>query len=87
VNKVGNLARACKITALGCVCLTFEPRGVAHGDPEHETVTWAVAHQGDQATFRAAEATYTTSPERARVFETFPACIAEHEIGFVQSAV
>jgi uncharacterized protein len=33
------LARAREIAALGCVCLTFEPRGVAHGDPEHETVT------------------------------------------------
>ena len=33
------LARAREIAALGCVCLTFEPRGVARGDPEHETVT------------------------------------------------
>src|SRR3954471_20578035 len=33
------LARAREIAALGCVCLTFEPRGVARGDPRHETVT------------------------------------------------
>ncbi len=33
------LARARQIAALGCVCLTFEPRGVARGDPEHGTVT------------------------------------------------
>src|SRR3954452_10317450 len=33
------LARAREIAALGCVCLTFEPRGVAKGDPRHETVT------------------------------------------------
>lgn len=33
------LARAREIAALGCVCLTFEPRGVARNDPRHETVT------------------------------------------------
>ncbi len=33
------LSRAREIAALGCVCLTFEPRGVARGDPEHGTVT------------------------------------------------
>src|SRR5919199_1817401 len=33
------LARAREIAALGCMCLTFEPRGVAQGDAEHETVT------------------------------------------------
>lgn len=33
------LARAREIAALGCVCLTFEPRGVARDDPRHETVT------------------------------------------------
>lgn len=35
------LARAREIAALGCECLTFEPRGVARGDPRHETVTCA----------------------------------------------
>src|SRR6478752_1605690 len=35
------LARAREIAALGCVCLTFEPHGVARGDPRHETVTCA----------------------------------------------
>src|SRR3954451_4635532 len=33
------LARAREIAALGCVCLTFEPHGVARDHPEHETVT------------------------------------------------
>lgn len=33
------LARAREIAALGCVCLTVEPRGVARGDPRHGTVT------------------------------------------------
>jgi dienelactone hydrolase len=33
------LPRAREIAALGCVCLTFEPRGVARDHPEHETVT------------------------------------------------
>src|ERR687885_677492 len=33
------LARAREIAALGCVCLTFEPRGVSRDHPEHETVT------------------------------------------------
>jgi dienelactone hydrolase len=33
------LPRAREIAALGCVGLTFEPRGVAQTDPQHETVT------------------------------------------------
>ena len=33
------LARAREIAALGCVCLTFEPRGVSRNHPEHQTVT------------------------------------------------
>jgi hypothetical protein len=33
------LPRAREIAALGCLCLTFEPRGVAKGDPRHETVS------------------------------------------------
>lgn len=33
------LSRARQIAALGCLCLTFEPRGVARNDPHHETVT------------------------------------------------
>jgi hypothetical protein len=49
---------------------------------EHETFTWAVAHDGDETEFLAVEQTYQASPERARAFETFPACIASMEIGF-----
>src|SRR3954467_14927415 len=33
------LPRAREIAALGCLCLTFEPRGVARDHPEHETIT------------------------------------------------
>ena len=33
------LPRARQIAALGCIGLTFEPRGVARGDPRHETVS------------------------------------------------
>src|SRR4029079_15292557 len=33
------LPRAREIAALGCMCLTFEPRAVARDHPEHETVT------------------------------------------------
>jgi uncharacterized protein len=33
------LPRARQIAALGCLCLTFEPRGVARADPRHETVS------------------------------------------------
>ena len=53
-------------------------------DDEHETFTWAVQHDGDEAAFRKAEATYNASPERAQLFETFPACIASMDIGFVR---
>ena len=55
----------------------------ALADAEHETFTWAVAHDGDEAGFREVEATYNASPERAAVFETFPAGIAEMQLGFV----
>jgi dienelactone hydrolase len=33
------LPRAREIAALGCICLTFEPRGVARNHDEHETVS------------------------------------------------
>jgi antibiotic biosynthesis monooxygenase (ABM) superfamily enzyme len=59
----------------------------ALADHEHDTFTWAVAHDGDEAAFREVEATYNASPERAAVFETFPACIADMEIGFAQDVL
>ena len=59
----------------------------ALADQEHDTFTWAVAHDGDEAAFREVEATYSASPERARAFETFPACVAEMEIGFAQDVL
>ena len=59
----------------------------ALAEQEHETFTWAVAHEGDEAAFLAAQKTYQDSPERAQVFETFPAGIASMEIGFASSAL
>jgi hypothetical protein len=59
----------------------------ALAEHEHETFTWAVAHDGDEAEFLAVQQAYQDSPERARAFETFPACIASTEIGFATPAV
>jgi hypothetical protein len=59
----------------------------AYADEANDTFTWAVAHDGDEAAFREVEATYNASPERAKVFETFPKCIADMEIGFATPAV
>jgi len=59
----------------------------ALADAEHETFTWAVAHDGDEDTFRTAEAACAASPERARVFEDYPACVAASEIGFATPVV
>ncbi len=59
----------------------------AYADDEHDTFTWAVEHDGDEAEFRAVEETYKASPERAAVFETFPQCISRMEIGFVRSVL
>jgi hypothetical protein len=59
----------------------------ALAEHEHETFTWAVAHDGDEPEFRTVEDAYKNSAERAKVFETFPDCIASHEIGFATSAV
>jgi hypothetical protein len=59
----------------------------AYADEEHDTFTWAVERDGDEAEFREVEATYNASPERAAVFETFPGCIAGMQIGFVRSVL
>jgi hypothetical protein len=59
----------------------------AYADEANDTFTWAVEHDGDEAAFREAEATYNASPERAKVFETFPKCIASMEIGFVRNVL
>lgn len=59
----------------------------AYVDEENDTSTWAVEHDGDEAAFREVETTYNASPERAAVFETFPACIAKAEIGFVRDVL
>jgi hypothetical protein len=59
----------------------------AYADEANDTFTWAVEHDGDEATFREAEATYNASPERAKVFETFPKCISDMQIGFVRNVL
>jgi hypothetical protein len=59
----------------------------AYADEANDTFTWAVEHDGDEAAFREVEATYTASPERAKVFETFPKCIADMQIGFVHNVL
>jgi hypothetical protein len=59
----------------------------ALADHEHETFTWAVALDGDEAEFQQVQEAYTNSPERAAAFSTFPAGIASQEIGFATPAV
>lgn len=59
----------------------------AYADDAHDTFTWAVEHDGDEAEFREVEAVYNASPERAAVFETYPACISRQQIGFVRSVL
>jgi hypothetical protein len=59
----------------------------AYADEANDTFTWAVENDGDEAAFREVEATYNASPERAKVFETFPKCIADMQIGFVRNVL
>ena len=59
----------------------------ALAEEEHSTFTWAVAHDGDEADFTEVEDRYKASPERAKVFETFPQCVARSEIGFATAVV
>jgi hypothetical protein len=59
----------------------------ALADHEHETFTWAVEHDGDAAAFTKAEQAYNSSPERAKVFETFPGGIAEMEVGLAEDVL
>ena len=59
----------------------------ALAEEEHSTFTWAVAHDGDEAAFLEVEERYKTSPERAAVFESFPACVASMQIGFATAVV
>ena len=59
----------------------------ALAEEEHSTFTWAVALDGDEASFREVEDRYKESPERAAVFESFPACVASIQIGFATEVV
>jgi hypothetical protein len=56
-------------------------------DHEHETFTWAVAHDGDEADFLEVEAAYNASPERARVFEGYSPGFVSTQIGFVTPVI
>ena len=58
-----------------------------YADEANDTFTWAVEADGDEAAFRQAEAAYDASPDRARLFETFPQCIRSMELGFVRDAL
>jgi hypothetical protein len=59
----------------------------ALADEEHDTFTWAVAHDGDEAAFLEVEERYTASPERAQAFEAFPDCLTDKQIGFATEVV
>ena len=51
---------------------------------DHESRNTAADHmESFYRPFREVEATYNASSERARVFESWPACVASMEIGFV----
>ena len=59
----------------------------ALAEEEHDTFTWAVSLDGDEAAFREVEERYKTSPERAAVFESFPGCVTSQQIGFATPVV
>ena len=59
----------------------------AYADHALGTFTWAIAHDGDEGDFLAAEQAYNASPERAAAFETFPRCVAEQVNGFVEDVL
>src|SRR5215217_2974110 len=80
------LARARQIAALGCVCLTFNLRGHAETEPQHETVTreaaWHAAwfllrvacHGAQQSPVRRGLlAPYSRRSDRARPGQSEPA--------------
>ena len=54
----------------------------ALADRGHDTFTWAVSFEGDQAAFTEREETYNASSERAAVFESNPRVVTSMEIGF-----
>ncbi len=58
----------------------------AFAEREHDTFTWAVAHDGDEAAFAERAETYDASPERAAVFDTFPHCRSDDIPLLIQKA-
>lgn len=59
----------------------------AYADREHDEFVWAVRFDGDEAAFRAAEAVYTASPERAAVFAGQPTRVATLHLALVEPAL
>ncbi len=55
-------------------------------DETNDSFVWSVELDGDEARFREVEAAYNASPERAAVFETFPAVITAQLNSFVRPA-
>lgn len=55
-----------------------------YADRETNQFVWAVTFDGDEAAFRAAEAVYTASPERAAVFEGQPTRVATLHLALVE---
>ena len=57
---------------------------VGFADRETNQFVWAVSFDGDEAAFRAAEAVYTESPERAAVFAGQPSRVAKMHLALVE---
>jgi len=56
----------------------------AYADRPNNEFVWAVTFDGDEAAFKAAEAVYTSSPERAAVFAGQPTRVAVLHVGIVE---
>jgi hypothetical protein len=53
-------------------------------DHENSQFVWCVSLPGDELSFLKVQADYNQSPERAHAFETFPKCIDQMHISFVE---
>lgn len=56
----------------------------AYADPGTNQFVWAVSHAGDEAAFKAAEAVYSDSPERAACFAGQPKRVDAMHLAMVQ---
>ena len=59
----------------------------AFADTENDLFTWAVAVDGDDAAFTAAEEVYNASPERAKAFESNPMVVKTLDLAMVSEVV